>query len=888
MAPPVIHLIPHTHWDREWYLPLGGFRTRLVGMVDDLLALLRREPGIPGFLLDGQTALLGDYLAVRPERRAEIGELVRAGRIGTGPWYILADEQIPSGESLLRNLRLGRTDAELLGRSLPVIYSPDAFGHPAALPAIGKEFGLGHAVVWRGLGDKATGGKDLAWWRAPDGDRVLVYHLPPDGYEIGSNLLVEESALAGAWKRVKAAVVPRAATRHVAVFVGADHHGAPPDLGSLAVRLKTIDRSVEFRLSRLEEFFAGAEREVQAIATIDGELRWSYGYTWTLQGTLATRAPLKRRNSATELRLTRQAEPLAALACLASAVDAPALRQAWREVVQCHFHDAICGCSSDLVARAVDVRLDDADAAAEDVIRTSLMRLTGQDADLARSGRAAGPRLAIWNGAARARGGVVVAQATFFVRDVLVGPPGARVPRRGKGFAPFGLREVGSGMSVAPQVLSIEPGLERRDAPRHYPDQDEVERVRFAVPLPRSVPGLGFRMMEPIAAVSEPMEEFVGANARSLWNGRVMGTVERTGTLALEEPVSGARYPGLLALESELDRGDSYSFCPVRGDVPVRSRRAVRPRVEAAGPLLATLSWRTGLVAGAGSHRGRGRVTTDTAVELVGDSAALAVRMTVDNQATDHRLRLRFPTGLGRGVLRAGAQFGWVERGLLPVARNRAEWPVPTAPAHRWVAAAAKDRGLAIFGPGFFEYEWTRGGDLLVTVLRATGELSKSDLPSRPGHAGWPTATPGAQCLGRDVIELGIAPITGGDLVDPARLERIWEDLFVPPLTVWDRDATALPVPPFPTIELEGTALVFSACLQGAEPGTLELRCFNTAEAPVDGAWRFGLPVLRATRVRADGTVLEPLPLDRDTPGRVGFSARAREIVTLSVVLALP
>jgi 2-O-(6-phospho-alpha-D-mannosyl)-D-glycerate hydrolase len=888
MAPLVIHLIPHTHWDREWYLPLGGFRARLVAMVDELLDLLAREPGIPGFLLDGQTALLQDYLAIRPDRRAQVAALVRAGRIGTGPWHILADEQVPAGESLLRNLALGQRDSQALGRSLPVIYSPDAFGHPAALPAIGKEFGLRWAVVWRGLGNEATGGKDLAWWRGPDGDRVLLYHLPPDGYEIGSNLLVGDEALAGAWRRVRDAVLPRAATRHVAVFVGADHHAAPPDLAELPARLAEIDRSVAFRLSRLEDFFAEAERGAAGIATIDGELRWSYGYTWTLQGTLATRARLKRRNSETELRLVRQAEPLTALAGLHATADPAVLRQAWREVVQCHFHDVICGCSNDLVAKAAEVRLDDANAAATELIRASLQRLTGQDPDLARSPAGRSARLAIWNGAARARGGVVVAEATFFVRDVLVGPPGARVPRRGEGFAPFALRDLGSGMSVAPQVLSIEPSLERRDAPRHYPDQDEVERVRFAFPLPMSLPGLGLRVMEPVTETAEPMEEFTGASARRLWNGRVIGTVERTGTIELEEPVSGARYPGLLALESELDRGDSYSFCPVRGDRPVVARQAVRPRVDAAGPLVAALSWRNVLRAGSGSRRGPGRVVAQTTMELVGDGSAIRLRIAVDNQVSDHRLRLRFPTGLRQAAMRAGAQFGWVERPPVRVARGKGEWPVPTAPAHRWVAAASKDRGLALFAPGFFEYQWTRTGDLLVTVLRAVGELSKGDLPSRPGHAGWPTPIPEAQCPGLDVIELGIAPITKDDLAQPAQLERIWEDLFTPPMTVWERDATALPVPPTPGVELEGAGLVYSACLPGAERGELVLRCYNTAEEPVAGAWRFGFPVVRAIRIRADGMPIATLPLDPNTPERVGFSARPREIVTLSVLLALP
>ena len=84
------------------------------------------------------------------------------------------------------------------------------------------------------------------------------------------------------------------------------------------------------------------------------------------------------------------------------------------------------------------------------------------------------------------------------------------------------------------------------------------------------------------------------------------------------------------------------------------------------------------------------------------------------------------------------------------------ETPVSTAPAHGFVAAASGARGLALLAPGFFEYEWTSRGELLVTLLRAVGELSRGDLSTRPGHAGWPTSTPLAQCPGRTRVELAI------------------------------------------------------------------------------------------------------------------------------------
>src|SRR5579862_5219459 len=102
----VVHVVSHTHWDREWYLAAARFRQRLVGLVDELLD----DPPADGasFLLDGQTAVIEDYLAVRPERASELSALLKGGALEAGPWFVLADELIPGGEALVRNLLAGR------------------------------------------------------------------------------------------------------------------------------------------------------------------------------------------------------------------------------------------------------------------------------------------------------------------------------------------------------------------------------------------------------------------------------------------------------------------------------------------------------------------------------------------------------------------------------------------------------------------------------------------------------------------------------------------------------------------------------------------------------------------------------------------------------------
>src|SRR5438874_12559849 len=199
----IFHLIPHTHWDREWYLPRAALQARLVGVTGDLIERLQAQPAYRSFLLDGQTVLADDYLRACSDRQRDLRTLVKTGRLQVGPWYVLADELIPSGEALVRNLLLGAADAEQLGGRLDVLYSPDAFGHPAVWPTLAREFGIRGGVVWRGLGGEPGQERDLYRWRGPDGRDVLVWHLPPAGYEVGAALPAAADRLAGAWAAIR-------------------------------------------------------------------------------------------------------------------------------------------------------------------------------------------------------------------------------------------------------------------------------------------------------------------------------------------------------------------------------------------------------------------------------------------------------------------------------------------------------------------------------------------------------------------------------------------------------------------------------------------------------------------------------------------------------------
>ena len=300
-----VHVVSHTHWDREWYHPAARFRQRLVALVDELMDSPPLANAGESFLLDGQTAAVEDYLSVRRERAAELAMLLNSGVIEAGPWFVLADELIPGGEALVRNLFAGRRTLRLLRaleQSPRVLYCPDSFGHPAALPTLARGFGFGVVVAWRGLGGARWPHSDTVTWKAPGGEQVHLYRLSRSGYELGANLPTAPDAAKARWEAIRAELLPGNATGAVLLLNGADHHARQSNHDEAVEALRQVappDRVVPSSLRAFAADVADRASLSTRLPVVEGELRDSYGFTWTLQGTLATRAHQKRRNART-------------------------------------------------------------------------------------------------------------------------------------------------------------------------------------------------------------------------------------------------------------------------------------------------------------------------------------------------------------------------------------------------------------------------------------------------------------------------------------------------------------------------------------------------------------------------------------------------------------
>src|SRR5918999_1235902 len=374
-----IHVISHTHWDREWYLTYEQFRLRLVGLVDRLLDLMEQRPDYEYFHLDGQTIVLEDYLELRPRQEGRLRALIAQGRILIGPWYDMPDEFLVSGESLVRTLALGHRISRRFGTPMPVGYLPDLFGHVGQMPQILRQFALDNAILWRGFGGK----KAEYWWQAPDGSRVLMMHLPPEGYCNATRVHLNPDLMVERKDKLIESEALRTAVGEVLLMNGVDHVEPHPIIPRLAREL-TKHLHTPGRHSTLPAYVGAVRSAVtehsvgETLEVIEGELRDGEDYANLLPGVFSARVYLKQANTRVQTLLEKFAEPLASFAWMLGArYPVEELGYAWKTLLQNHPHDSICGCSIDAVheenmtrfARAQQVAEGVADQAADVIAR---------------------------------------------------------------------------------------------------------------------------------------------------------------------------------------------------------------------------------------------------------------------------------------------------------------------------------------------------------------------------------------------------------------------------------------------------------------------------------------------------------------------------------------
>jgi len=890
--PRLVHVVPHTHWDREWYLPFQRFRMTLVDLVDQLLVLMEADERYV-FTLDGQLATVDDYLEIRPENEQRIRALVEAGQLAIGPWQILVDEFLVSGESMVRNLELGLRRAGELGGAMRIGYLPDMFGHVAQMPQLLRRAGLDRAVVWRGVPSAIDRHSFL--WSAPDGSEVVAEYLV-GGYGAAAYVFDEGEEAGAALERLVATLDPFFGGDELLAMVGTDHKLPVSDLADQVERLNESQPRLRLRLATLGDYL---ERQANGrqLPQWQGEMR-SGARANLLMGVTSARIDLKAACARAERLLERYAEPLQALRGDGRADEF--LELAWRRVIDNSAHDSICGCSIDAVSAQVLVRYAEAEqiaaettrrvaaGVAEGVPRGAFAILNPSPEPRADVVELDVPVPAGWEELAlELPGGETVAAQEILRREPLLAHdtiPGAEiagwVARRLHGRELFGLwlnRVVVEGRQVTLEVgdtpdpadsvaLAAEVEAATAAAPTDTWRIEIVAAPRATVVARVPAPPLGWTSARPVRA---HVGGSVLAEARRLSNGLVELEVDDDGSFRLGET------GGIGRIVDGGDCGDSYNYAPPpAGDRLVQKPESVTVELTEAGPVRGELTvvrsyrWPVGLTA---DSSGRAVETADvpvtTRLELREGEPFLRVRIAFDNPAADHRLRFHVPLPRRASSSSAEGQFGVVERAGVPEA-GWGEVPLATYPARGFVDAG----GMAVLLDHVTEYEVLEESELALTVLRSTGLISRSANPFRDDPAGPEIAMPAGQCRGPWSFGFGLYPHDGNwtDADVCGWAERYHHPFVTAPGT----GAPELTLSDEFGLQVEGRGVVLSALRRRPEGVELRLVCLQAEASTATVTGRFG--AVRAANLL--GQAGESLP---GTAGELRLELRPWEIRTV-------
>jgi mannosylglycerate hydrolase len=931
--PTVVHLVPHTHWDREWYEPFQTFRMRLVELIDELLARMSEDPRLR-FTLDGQAATVDDYLEIRPEAEPLIRRLIKEHRLAIGPWQILMDEFLVSGETIIRNLEFGWARAEELGGAMPVGYLPDMFGHIAQMPQILRRAGIDRAVVWRGVPMAIDRSSFL--WRAPDGSQVEAEYLV-GGYGNGAYLFDVPDLLADKLVGYRVANAAFYGERSLLAMYGTDHAVPSPRLADLVEEVNGVGGDIVVRLETLADYagrhdVAADGAEDRPLPTWTGELR-SGARANMLMGVTSARVDLKAAASRAERLLERYAEPLAALHGGAWAAQARFLELAWRRVVDNSAHDSICGCSHDEVVSQVITRFAEAEQIARGVVRSTLRRIA--EKVRARSWAVVNPSpvarddlveldVAIppeWGAVAVRAGNRLLPTQESSRPDPVIADlrlPGRDIPellaRRRHGRELFG--RLMSGVVIEAGSEGVSPRLtilvDDVPDPAELDVDDLIERIEAATSAERDATWSVFlraadrRRLDariPVAALSwteieiievgadsdagdpaagpagtEPIDHPVAARKRSLSNGLVAVEVANDGTFSLSG--GGAELTGVGRLVDGGDAGDSYNYARPAADVIVERPSSVVVAVTAVGPLrgrlqiVRTYDWPIGLSDDGATRSDRAaatEVTTD--LELRAGEPFVRVRLAFDNASRDHRVRWHIPLPAPVAGSAAEGQFAVVGRGL-EMEGGHGEVPLPTFPARGFVGVD----GLTVLLDQITEYEVVGGTELALTILRSFGLISRNTNAYREDPAGPQVPVPNAQLRGERTIAFALAPHAGGwERAGATALQERYQHAFL--LTRGAGAAGSQPTTgePVAGFDITGDGVVLSALRRRGD--RLEARVVHQGTQPVEAVIRGSFTAAR--RVDLLARPGEELPVE--APGVLRLQLAPWEIATIQL-----
>ncbi|WP_269410202.1 alpha-mannosidase [Lentibacillus daqui] len=849
-----VHIISHTHWDREWYLPYEKHHVGLIKLMDQLIETLEQQLDYRSFHLDGQTIILDDYLQVRPEMRDKVQQLINDGRLQIGPWYILQDEFLTSGEVNIRNLQYGMKDAKAWGSLAKVGYFPDSFGNIGQAPQILRQAGIGHAVFGRGV--KPTGFNNMVAdtdvfetpysemvWRSPDGSTVLGM-LFANWYCNGNEIPVNTKEAKIYWDDRLASMEKYAATPNMLMMNGCDHQPIQTDLPEAIQTAERLFPEITFVHSNFNAYVNDLKSSLpDDLKTIDGELRSQQTDGWgTLVNTASSRLYLKQMNYLGETLLEKVAEPLATFAYMLGAdYDRDLFEYAWKTLMQNHPHDSICGCSVDEVHREMVTRFAKSKDVTQSLVDDSLSYIQAHvDTTIfEKYGKDTLP-FTVFNTTGQNRTGII-----SVVLDVKREYFAAGVIKDQLKTFPLGDKVIvdaeGNTFDCQVEDLGIQFDYDLPKDRFRQPYMSRRIKITFQA---KDVPALGLKTYACITGTDSRAElgQTLITGDKVMENDHVHVQIEDNGSLILTDKVNGHVYHDICVYEDTGDIGNEYMYKQPTNDTALTTKH-VSAKVKlvtntsfqatyqishdwelpaSATPLLEQEQQELVVFTERKAERSTEKIPfrITTMVTLTRDSNGVEVETSFYNRSKDHRLRVLFPTDLSSSTHAADSVFEVANRTNVPADG----WTNPDYSQHQqaFVDAGDETAGLTIANHGLTEYELLRDGrqTIALTLLRSVGEL---------GDWGY-FPTPEAQCLGDHTVSFKIIPHQGKE----SRLKS-YQDAYQyqVPWSVKQVNIQKADVPPvysFIEQNIISNRLVFSSMKVALSSTDVMLRWFNITD----------------------------------------------------------
>ncbi|QKN82722.1 mannosylglycerate hydrolase [Scandinavium goeteborgense] len=819
-----VHITPHMHWDREWYFTTEESRILLVNNMEEILTRLEQDPEYKYYVLDGQTAILEDYFAVKPENHTRVKALVQAGKLIIGPWYTQTDTTVVAGESIVRNLLYGMRDCLSFGEPMKIGYLPDSFGMSGQLPHIYNGFGIKRAMFWRGCSERHGTDKTEFLWRSQDGSEVTTQVLPL-GYAIGKYLPEDEAGLRKRLDSYFEVLEKASQTKEILLPNGHDQMPLQQNIFAVMDKLREIYPQREFVMSRFEEVFERIEQQRDALATLTGE--FNDGKYMRVHRTIgSTRMDIKIAHARIENKIVNVLEPLAALAwTLGFEYHHGLLEKMWKEILKNHAHDSIGCCCSDKVHREIMSRFWLAEDMADSLVTFYMRKIVDNMA------HSEGDKLTLFNLMPWPRDEVV--NTTIRLRA-----------------SRFRLTD-SDGQDVSYFIRDkreIDPGLVDRQIV-HYGNYEPF--MEYDIQLRQVLPAMGWLTLHVLPGAEGQQEKVPEQNDALLENNAWRITLNADGTLKMEDKNSGLVYDRVLEFEDGSDDGDEYDYSPSREEWLLTSAKGTHQNSvthdawQSRAVIRSTLAVPLNLAERA-ARQTSGLLACETTITLSHHGRRVEFDVKVLNQADDHRVRVRIPVPYKAESVLTDTQFGSLTRPVQDEAMHvwQAEgWkeaPVSVWNFLNYAALQQGPHGLALFTEGLREVEIigeTRS-TFALTLLRGVGLLGKEDLLLRPGRpSGIKMPVPDSQIRGELHCRFSLLPFSGSALnAGVAQQARSW----LTPVQCynkipWDAmklNRTAITAPEtFSLCTLPATGCQLSALKKAEDDEALIIRLFNPSDS---------------------------------------------------------